>query len=515
MGKALKPIEYIYCEVFGVKKEHVKKQRHQQIIQNALVKVWSYDKNYPNETDEQKELRLELDGPASGEVAALATALRSIPGWEKISGSPQHVIFEVYKRMKFTEESNVTEDEPASLATVSTETDSDVNSDTQNNFITSKEDIEMENQKDVLDQLQKMEREMNAGAGKDIVADTNLPKASAATKKATQDLVQKQQAERISVTKNARVENLVFAQPPAADRAVKGVDAVGTIEDPAKALKSFKEKFGVHVDENGVVTFKRCWEGYEDQARQIYDILVAAEGGANEAIKAHVGTGTGSLLGFRYITEQGGTSTLVNVKDMISYIMNNAAGLLQTVNPEIQVQLTAARNSTTRNNAGAGTGSAAKTAKAKSVASLKVPGKANAANVPGFVVYNKELTDEVVEQRGFKSEIAAKYVSKNKDADGEDKPQTYRIPLLVPQYKVEQVNDEMKEKFPVRSITDSKIIDITSDDAIKAQIDGMISLISSAIANNEALGGLGDEIRKSAVAVEEHAVSEQAGDLPM
>lgn len=504
MANNNKAIELAYCNVFGIKPKNLN-PRHRAQLKEALDFVWSYPEQLPGETEIQLEERLDMTGPAQGEYVDLATHLTSLPEYANLKGKTSfEIVFTVYKRMKdaqkeakaaapvvessaedyesapSTTESVVTANGELDLVDSSIEeiveqpnqpTEFEASSDKKIHF---KEDIQMSTS---IDALKAVERDLQNTPSTEIQGGDAKPVVDAITLDAAKNMVNNESVSRIAVSRNSKILRFVFSQPAAATRAVAGEAAEGIVNKPEEALRKFMKKFDVKVVD-GVPTFKKVVPGSEEDAKKIYEHLVAAVNGNNKPIKASVGKNLGSLKALELLKDDGDTVEVMSQADIANYILSKAAGVLNATAESVQVWLNKAKVSTTK----PGSGKAKQAAQASNFA-IKVVGRKNIEE-NDLAAYVKTIIEggEVKELPGFNSELSAKYFSDKLDAEGNPKTVTYKIPLLVEQREL-AVDDKYEAFASKGTFGKAEAAKDLSDDAVlKEFLDNMSATIAEAVA---------------------------------
>lgn len=217
---------------------------------------------------------------------------------------------------------------------------------------------------------------------------------------------------------------------------------MGKIYDPAKQLRNFKEKFGVVTTAEGV-QFRNVATGSEDDARDIYNMLVEAAAGQEKELEVYFSETEGSIAGFKIKTSDDNTSKVLKSDKVIELILAKGNGVLDIGTKDSGKQLQAAPvKPKTGVNARNAQGTADRNKSVRGLLTLRIANRKDA--IEQHKVYLKEATGQIKDLPNVKSSLAAKYKSKTTGTNGEIKNITFRITLLVPMKEIDVVSDELK-----------------------------------------------------------------------
>ena len=416
--------EMAYRKVFGISLKDVKNPEHQKKIDSALEAVWMYPDCYPGETEAQRDIRLDMDEPARGEVSELAYHLQGISTFADIKvDNVFETIFEVYKRMI---------DKTADSVPVS-----------QDTIAGGIEEV-VESSENNLKEVPKMDQNVNIEGALDALNALNQTqvaevkpeevKADPMTLKFAAKKQQETRAERVKYTASARVQKVVLKQPSGMKRAKDHEKAMGIVQNPESAFNNFVAKFGVKTGENGELVFEKCFPGDEGAAKEMYNILLAAKNGAENPIAAHVTDSFGSIVGYDFAADQKAEAEPKTIEQMKTLLIEKSNLYFITPAQEVKVTLGESKSKASTDP------TKAQKATKKSVYTVKVVGR-SVLKDSDIVTYLFSINKTKTSMKpGFKSELCAKYFGNKKDAQGNPKAVNYRIPLLVEQYDTDVVD---------------------------------------------------------------------------
>lgn len=258
-------------------------------------------------------------------------------------------------------------------------------------------------------------------------------------------------AARIARSKGTQIQSIIFTRPSLKEILVEGENARGHIADPEKVLANFVTKFGVVDDGSGNVTFANAQN--PEAAQTLYNELKAAVADPTKTFPVYLSKGTASIRGAKLKVPGEEQTQLFDYNELVQYLLFKAAAqVFFDTATQTQIQVGEARNNR-RSSLSDGKGKGKAEAKnIKKIAVLKVANRKDENNNDRLLsraVYCKNIKKDEVDENasGAKSVLSAQYRTTNKK--GEQKVQTYRIPLVTAQYKIVIDDDELKSKFNI------------------------------------------------------------------
>lgn len=516
-----KAIELAYCQINGVSKSAVKEEQHQRIVTTALEDVWSNSALFPNENEALRDKRLDMEGPSNGEVTELAQHFTELYPDDFTGLSAWAIIFTMYNRMNGSQPSHKEADSTEEKESTATEVVKEEGSSDKTKILNEKElnTMEMQDTKAAnLEELAKIEAGLSTSGTADVnMVSGSMPSADnfKATIGEAKNAIEKSKNERVNFTKNALVTEFVLAKPSAKEIAVDGEKAMGVVADPEKAFSTFCEKAGVEISPNGEVSFTNVVAATYEQAKTIYDALKEAKENPEKQFKVFFSTSTGTIKGFKHVDDKGGAGVYIKAQDLISLIMNKAAGLMRTSDPNVQVQVRKARVTNKKGNKGTGTAKSKDTKSFAGIASIAISNKKE--GIERLATYHKELVKDDIDMRsGMKSELSFKYYRGDMDEDGNRKTGTWRIPLKVKQYGLDIIDKDKEVLGTMNAGVGATVSPINLDDM--DALTGMIGELTE-LAALASVRGVGPEdslfgrIRKGAAEIAAEDAKKQAEEL--
>ncbi len=498
--------EGAYKRVFSVSKKDLSLPEHIDVMENALRRVWEYPKCYPQESEELMDARHDMECPSDEEYNRLATHFKEIypDDFKKMLG--YEIIFAMYQRLLELEGSgevikdNHNEDrmkEPES-SNDTDKGDSDIsnktnNKEKENAFMTTKtrgkvneleglaESIANGMSPDTektLDAIDKLSKDSISALGEDITTgnedkSTAEPKTSTIT--ASQEQIRKNEKERMENSKLMRIEKFVVAAPKAKERLTVNVDegaqAMGIVSNPQKALATFVSKFGVKADGAGGYIYEKAGDGQNEAAAKLHAILLAAIDKPETQVEAHVGEAVPTLKG-GYMFTGGTEKQLMTTKEIINILVTKTFGQVGTMDQNSKAGISyVMRNKNVKTSDANGARTNQKSQVKTPSVSLAIQNRKDLLENEGNVIYVKERDPNTkVVERGFKSEVCAKYKTDDLNSKNVKIERTYRIPLLVEQWKTEPKDPAIKAKFASSTKVGEVVMpDLNSEEGQKAQ----------------------------------------------
>lgn len=421
-----------YASVWGIsiKEARAKEEEVLKVGKEAPEVVSMYQGPIvPEESDAQQTARLKCKDARQGNYDKLATILRKTLNVDS-NATSMEVVFTAYKL--------ITEGGDIQPTTKSTEEEKGDN--TMNDLNSLKEELAGNNGA----------APATTGGNTPATPQNTEPSYRELSKteaKAINEKFEKEQKARGEFSKASKVNTVILSKQNNKDlvapTAKKTADdkVLGTIYNPEKYLEKFKEVFGVVTDPaTGEPTFTSAAGASQiDNAREIYNLLTKAVGGATVELPVHTTDSIGNVIGFE-VTPAGESGTQVlKQEQLLELILDKAVGfipfdngqqvLIKTINPTDKKDKTKQNKSVDKANS------------LKGLVSLRISDKKT--TVEQFHKFLKVRTEEVKDLPGLKSAISAKYV-KGSAEDGTLKTLTFRIPLMVPMYVCEVKDESLK-----------------------------------------------------------------------
>lgn len=473
-----------YANVYDVPKNEISKPEHQKIIDNALEEVWQHPRNFPGETDAQREMRIDLQSPASGSANELAMHLSKYTSFEfpeKPAATAWEKIFIVFKRMN----DGRSEQEPVESETTEPEVAEVPSSDTthfSNNIINGGK-TEMGT---IKEEINKITEEQVVETGRqETTPQANVEKVA---DKVTQDVVRKKLEKETSFRADAaatgRVTRVYVSKPSLGKILIQGENATGVVSKPEETLRAFISKMGRELvdptDPSKGYVFKKADPAFMDKCMEINDLLekAAATPDAQDPIKVNIpkSTGVGAIKGYALkITSGAQESGPMPVLEVINTLKTKTFGKLNAVSKDVQIQLANVAAHANSNKPEKSSNKAKAKAKAVGSLTLKVVGRKNIETSMVNYIQMPAADKSVAEKAPVvKSEIFCKYINDS------DTTVTYRIPLVADQYKLEVVDPVAKEKLMPTVTVDLSPLDAKDANAVEQEIAAFSAIISQA-----------------------------------
>ena len=513
-----KVVETAYCQVNSISRNDVNKAEHQRIIQTALTDVWSYPGLFPDENEALQDRRLDLTGPSNGNATDLAQYFKELYPKQFDSMTSWQVVFTMYNRMNSSEP--IHKDVEVSQAS---EVEKEEELSDTSNYSSMKKEKENktmnEHAAQTLEDLGALEAGLSTGGTDVVLREGAMPAAGEdvkASMQAVKNALEEQNAERVSYTKNAFVQEIVLNKPNAKEVAVAGKDATGIVSNPEKAFGDFVEKTGAKVDEaTGNVSFSRVPADSIEKAKEIYDFLKEVQTAPEKTCAVYFSDSVGSIKGYKLVDDKGGAGVYIKPADLLNLIFNKTVGLLRTSQEGVQIQARKAKKQNTRGTKGTGTARNNNANAFSGIASVAITNKKDA--IEHMSSFQKEIVKDETEVRsGMRSVMSCKFYRQLPDENGEAKVGTYRIPLKVEQYKLEIIDKEKEVLGTGAAGNGSQVTPINLDDT-----DAITKMLGefAEMAANAAAKGIGGEdsflasVRNAAADVVAKETEAQVSDM--
>ncbi len=510
---------------------------YQDIIENALPRLWKFSGYFPGESDALREERLEFEGPKTDDAYEMAEHFRQL--YPDIKQRGWSVIYTVYNRMKDLLDGNAEADESAVPETDSSEIDNNnlkkedikmAATAEENKMVT--EDSTLKGSEDLANVLAESQAKLAQSLGggfqqNQTLMGGSMPNENAQVDEITRDIVianqQKEKAEKLAYSQNAKVTKVLLGRPNAM---VRCVSDVGVIKDPQQAYKKFAEHFGVVVAQDGSVTFTNVVPGDEENAHQMYDALRkainAGEQGDQPEFKIRKGDSLGSIRLVKLVTPEGGEGSWVDLTEFKKILVNKSVGAINVAGSNVQFK--AGKPVERRNGkktSGEGLSRNNQTKKKNGydgLMTLKVAGRSELQENPALVAYRKELDPSAKTEMsdGVKSEMVAKYKKAQQTVDGKVQTASWRIPMKTEQRVLVDINDEeVKAKLPDGGIGRKEVaIDLQDESALAEMMNTLANIQAAAAAATDREGDPElDKIRAERKAYDEQSAAKQADEF--
>lgn len=488
----------------------------------AIRALWQYENCFPNETPEQRDNRLLLDSPAMEEVNDLATHFKTLyPEFKGKVGL--EVLYRVYQQYMLdksaeeqvedssTEQVGMITEESKSESTATTAdvsniednrmNDAKASSEIDNTISHNKEDI-MSEQKSI-DKLKEIEEQSRAqieNAGKanittpenseDEEVNQNLPTGSnfKSYLQAATTAVKNDSTTRFEYTNAALVEKLVLSKKAPVHYVKGGKDATGRLSNPQAAYNDFVAKTGLSVGENGQVSYDSTKFPQDPEnvkrVQEMYALITSAIADPSFQTPAYVSEANGPLVGVMFKAPE--ASTLPFTIEGISNIIFTKAALQLNANyPNCSIKLAQAKKSTNKNKKQNRSKSSSKKKAFAGVVTLKVTNRKEATTgANNIAVFARDFKPDAAyaEATGLKSNLYIEYYRDVRDEEtNEPKKGKYRIPLMVEQRKLEEV--EGLQMF-CKNGKDQKIFDFSNEDDRKKAMEELSALAAEVLATD-------------------------------
>lgn len=485
-----------YAKVYGVPFNECTKPEHKARIDTALDFVWQYPGQFPGESEMDADIRRDMTEPGSGTVSALAAHLTTktdldfpknppATAWEKIFITFKRMNDEAAEKPVGSQTTEPIAESPSSDITQIYEKNKQGGHETMSKEVKVKTTVPGEGtvRQTMSEAIKNMENGANSGTPEGSNAGEGVDSAMF---NASLDQIKDRTQAFVNAFLNGRITKVYITKPALKDILEKGVQAMGTIVKPEDTLRVFKEKTGfvetpaTIKDADGMdkeeiaVTFTNVPAAYQDDARKMYDLLIAAVANPDgqTPIKVNVNDKEvlGSFKGYTYdIGDQ--KSVTVTPKELITVLQDKAPGRLMCVGDEAQAVLTVVREKTANTNSGK---TSKRKAKEVGSTSVKILSRNELRKTAGAVEYLKVVNAEKkIDEKApnVKSELFIKY--KTKDSDNKDVERTWRLPLKAAQYELVVVDSTLYDKLCPHS-TSSQVFTISGADD-KEGIDKLLN----------------------------------------
>lgn len=531
----LKVAKQAYAAVFGVSVADAGKGEHKQRIASALEEVIGYPNLLPGETEDGRNERLDMDNPAVADVAFYISTLdptkyESLNSWE--------TVFTMLKSIDEHEDAGVVEEVSGTVTNTIEEKEANTSESSSEESETSEDNTQMNEAAEAVSSENKniskedskmaknvLEEEVNnmKQAGADALFGDNkggvLPEGpdQQAALDAFQEAYNATKDQRIAVSRNARISQVILAKPNNKEVYVEGEAAMGTVADIAEAEDKFMTQTGCKVDpETGNVTFDLVPPSQLDNAKEMYDLIQKVKADPETKIAVGTSDSIGTLRGFRYVSPDN-KSELKDKKEIEDILFYDAWNVL-IIDKEagLQLYLTSAKK---KNNTAEGRGNGAERDSKNPYAGITTLGISDRKTACSkFGVYVKQVMKDkpTIVKSGAKSKLSVKFYKPGKfkkNSTTELQQGTFKLNLKVEQYKLECTDQDLKDKFD-SATTSYTPVDVDTLDASAKATEAMTEIIMAMYNNNlikadSALGKAVDKIE----AIEAEAREKEAGDI--
>lgn len=356
-----------------------------------------------------------------------------------------------------------------------------VSIDNHTNF---EEDKKMENEqgKSPIDMLEEEAKKSGVGTP----TDSNVTEVSKNDRDAARKIILSEQEERINFSENASIPTVVVVKLDRAEKATKGLAAMGTVSNPARTLASFILKSGCTV-KDGVVTFTKLHPSQlYDDAKAVYELLVAATKNPLLEVKPYFGKEgvpvQASIKGI-VLEDLSKKRTLIAFKDISKMILDDAFTYVNVASKtKAQFILDAATPRAGQ--------------KPKKSYVVKIANKSELLEDTAVCVEAKTIDKNAISESksGFKSEQSLAFNSSVIGADLNPKKLSWRIPLEVEQYDVITL-DEYAQLFVGAGGNSTKPISAKED--AKNIVDTITKLLAVSMSGNNKDGIVSEKLKAS------------------
>lgn len=522
------------ANVYGCKVQDIDNDPSlQHVLTSALFEVSNYAGLLPDETDELKKRRGELQ--YTGNPNMLSNHIKSFTDYKGFGA--WEVIFSTYKKLDTsTVEQSVTEtkvDEVQPAEVSQHVTDVILNSVTSptgvhNNDKSIKEDIGMSEEiKNAQEQnnetLESLEQSIRSGdaVGADVVkTDGSLPVSSDLEQaiNTAKNKVNEDRDRRLQFTKSASVVEALIRRPPMGDVLEKGAETQGVLESRADVQNqygSFCKKVGLK-EEKGEISFTNVPAASLKQAKALYDQFQLALQDPTTPWEVFISKSKGSwsVIGLQtngnaeiqYLTRDEATSLLLT--ESIGAVSCSQGGQLRLVEA-----------TRTNNNRSKKTNQRNTASKSKSAYSGVVSPRFTDRNVTQSANFIYVIDGEIENKKGPKSMLSCQYFtgSSHEDKYGNtvEDVRTFRVTLSCPQKKLSIKRPELN-KFASAAAVGANVpaLDFENADAVNSAVAGIASVlgkisVSGRKTNNKTIKDIREGIEKANA----DKINEQASDL--
>lgn len=467
-----------YTLVNGISRKEMKEPKHVDIIENALNRVWAYEGLYQNETEDLREVRLDIESAAEGDANELSAYFRKLyPDDFKECPTAWGIIYTMYNRMIALGEGK--EVEPATGSVVDETPEEPVTEASDKNII-NKEANDMADKNTTMKNLSQMEEGINPT--EDVVV-RPTGQSSADNAQAASALVNNDKVARLNFTKNAKIKNVVVAKPTVDKILAKGAETTGTVKDIDAVMAKVAKAAGIDPNAEPLVATKCTTPEEAAKAVAMYEKLRRIKHGANETFDIYVGKGAGTIKGYEIVPENGVGSELYLTQNFMTLLITKSAGFLAFAEGEDQVQIKSVEAKDTNTNGESGQVSKKKKSKANPYAGVSALRFTDRKAAIDKAICQMHTTSEVKNDGGLKSKDSFKFFRDTQKEDGSFKTGTYRLPLIADQFVLATEQRFIDANFGdgTRGVGQkTEPISINDTDAMKDMMDEIAAVVADA-----------------------------------